>query len=136
MLGRHQRSQLGQDHVRHRGHVALALKHAGEALEIGLEPVLLGVLAGRLAQVADHLVELVLEHGDLAAGLHPDLPGQISLGDRRRHVGDGADLVGQVGRELVDVVREVLPHAGDLRRLGLAAELALDSHLAGDARHL
>ena len=49
------------------GEVALALEHAREALEVGLQPVLLDVLARRLAQVADHLVELVLEDRDLAA---------------------------------------------------------------------
>ena len=136
MLGRHQRRQLREDHARDRGQVALALEHAGEALEVGLQPVLLGVLPRRLPQVADHLVELVLEHGDLAARLDPDLPRQVSLGHRRGDVGDRPDLVGQVGRELVDVVGEVLPDAGDLRGLGLAAELALDADLARHAGHL
>ena len=136
MLRRHQWRQLREDHARHRGQVALALEHAGKARQVGLQPVLLGILARRLAQVADHLVELVLEHRDLAARLHPDLPREVSLGHRRRHVGDRPHLVGEVGRELVDVVGEVLPDAGDLRGLGLAAELALDPDLAGHARHL
>ena len=131
-----ERRQLREDHARHRRQVALALEHAREALEVGLQPVLLGVLARRLAQVADHLVELVLEDGDLAAGLHPDLPREVALGHGRRHVGDRAHLVGEVGRELVDVVGEVLPDAGDLRGLRLAAELALDPDLARHARHL
>ena len=113
--------------------VALALEHAGEALEVGLQPVLLGVLARRLAQVADHLVELVLEHGDLAAGLDADLPRQVTLGHRRRHVGDRPHLVGEIGGELVDVVGQVLPHARDLGGLRLAAELALDPDLARHA---
>ena len=131
-----ERRQLGQDHARDRGQVALALEHAREALEVGLQPVLLGVLARRLAQVADHLVELVLEDRDLAAGLDADLLCQVALGHRRRHVGDRAHLIGQVGRELVDVVGEVLPDAGDLGRLRLAAELALDPDLARHARDL
>ena len=92
--------------------------------------------ARRLAEVADHLVQLVLQDRDLAAGLDADLPGQVALGHRGRHVGDGTHLVCQVGRELVDVVGQVLPHAGDLCRLRLAAELALDAHLAGDTGHL
>jgi HAMP domain-containing protein len=95
VLRRHQRRQLREDHAGHRRQIALALEHAGEARQVGLQPVLLGVLARRLAQVADRLVELVLEHSDLAAGLHPDLPGEVSLGHRRRDVGDGPDLLKQ-----------------------------------------
>ena len=118
------------------GEVALALEHAGEALLVRLQPVLLDVLARRLAQVADHLVERVLQDRDLAAGLDPHLPGEVALGHRGRHLGDGPHLVGEVGRELVDVVGQVLPDAGDLLRLRLAAELALDADLAGDSGHL
>ena len=136
MLGRDEGRELGEDHARHRGEVALALEHAGEALPVRLQPVLLDVLPGRLAQVADHLVELVLEDGDLAAGLDPDLPGEVALGDRGGHLGDGPHLVGEVGRQLVDVVGQVLPDAADLLRLRLAAELAFDADLAGDSRHL
>ena len=63
------------------------------------------------------------------------LPGEVALGHRGRHLGDGAHLVGQVGRELVDVVGEVLPDPGDFLRLRLAAELPFDAHLAGDSGH-
>ena len=87
-------------------------------------------------QVADHLVERVLQDGHLAAGLHPDLPGEVALGHRRGHLGDGPHLVGEVGGQLVDVVGQVLPDAADLLRLGLAAELAFDAHLAGHPRDL
>ena len=132
MLGGNERRELGQDHARHGGEVALALEHAGEAFAVGLQPVLLDVLPGGLPEVADHLVELVLQHRDLAAGLDPDLPGEVALGDRGGHLGDGSYLVGEVGRQLVDVVGQVLPDPADLLRLGLAAELALDSDFAGD----
>ena len=53
-----------------------------------------------------------------------------------RHFGDVADLGGEVGRQQVDVVGQVLPHAGDARHLRLAAELALGADLAGHAGHL
>ena len=66
----------------------------------------------------------------------PHLTGQVALRHRGRHLGDRAHLVGQVRRELVHVVGQVLPDARDLLRLGLAAELALDAHLAGHARDL
>ena len=115
---------------------SLALEHAGEALPVRLQPVLLDVLPGRLAQVADHLVELVLQDGDLAARLHADLPGEVALGDRGGHLGDGAHLVGEVGGQLVDVVGQVLPDTADLLRLRLAAQLAFDADLAGDPRDL
>ena len=49
------------------------------------------------------------------------------------HVGDVADLAGQVRRHRVDVVGQVLPGAGDARHLGLAAELAFGADLARDA---
>ena len=118
------------------GQVALALEHAGEALPVRLQPVLLDVLPGRLAEVANHLVELVLQDGDLSACLDPDLPGEVALGHRRGDVGDGAHLVRQVRGELVDVVGEVFPDSADLLRLRLAAELAFDADLACHSRDL
>src|SRR5438105_4723990 len=51
--------QLGEDHLRDREEVALALEHAGELGEVCLEPVLLRVLEGRVLQVTDHLVDVV-----------------------------------------------------------------------------
>ena len=116
--------------------VALALQHAREAREIGLQPVLLGVLQRLILQVADHLVDVVLERGDLAGRLHADRARQVALGHRGRHFGDGAHLGGQVGGELVDVVGEVAPQAGRARHARLAAELALDAHLARHVGHL
>ena len=136
MSRRHEWSEFGKDHVRHGREVPLTLKHPGKALEVGLQPVLLRVLPRRFAEVADHLVELVLQHGDLAARLDAHLPREIALGDRGRDLGDCAHLTGQIGGQLVDVVGQVLPDAGDLRRLRLAAELALDADLARDSRDL
>ena len=136
MLGRHERRQLRKDHARHRGQVALALQHAGEARRLVFSQscsVFWRVVSRRL-----RIISLSLSFSTATSPLasHPDLPRQIALGHRCRDVGDGPHLVGEVGRKLVDVVGEVLPHAGDLRGLGLAAELALDPDLAGDAGHL
>ena len=136
MLGHHERRELGEDQVRDLVEVALALEHAGESLEVGLQPVLLDVLPRRFAEVPDHLVELVLQDGDLAARLDAHLPGEVALGDGGGHVGDGAHLVGEVRRQLVHVVGEVLPDAADFLRLRLAAELAFDTDLARDSGHL
>jgi len=54
------RGQLRHDQPRDGLEVALALHEARDASEVGLEPVLLLVALGRLAQVRDHLVDVVL----------------------------------------------------------------------------
>ncbi len=132
----HQRGKFGQHHVRHGGQVAFALQHAREPGEVGLKPVLLGVLQRLILQIPDHLVDVVLQRGHFARGLHGDGPSQVALGHGGGHFGDGAHLVGQVRGELVHVVGQVAPQAGGARHAGLAAELAFDTHFAGHVRHL
>ena len=127
----HQRRELRHDQVRHGREVALALEHAAEAGEVGLEPILLGILERLLLQVADHLVDRVLERRHLARRLDGDRAGEVALGHGGRHFGDRAHLVGQVGGELVHVVGEVAPQAGRARHARLTAELAFDADLAG-----
>jgi hypothetical protein len=102
-----------------------------KAGEVGLEPILLGILQRLLLQVADHLVDVVLERGHFARRLDRDRAGEVALGHRGRDVGDRAHLVGQVGGELVDVVGQVAPQAGGAGHARLAAELAFDADLAG-----
>src|SRR5262249_51801894 len=68
--------------------------------------------------------------------IHGYLLGEVAAGDGSRHLGDVADLRGQVRRHEVDVVGKVLPGAGDARHLRLAAELAFGADLAGDAGDL
>src|ERR1043166_5879161 len=50
-----------------------------------------------------------------ARGVDLDRPRQVALGDGGRHLGDGAYLGGEVGRQHVDVAGQVLPGAGDAR---------------------
>src|SRR5205823_2645875 len=52
------------------------------------------------------------------------------------HLGDVADLGGQVTRHRVDAVGEVLPGSGNARHVGLTAETAFGADLARHARHL
>ena len=54
------RREFGEDQFADREHIFLALQHAGELGQVGFEPVLLVVLDGRVLQVADHLVDVVL----------------------------------------------------------------------------
>src|SRR6202022_81415 len=85
---------------------------------------------------AHHLVDVVLEDRDLSARLDADRPREVALGDRGGHVGDGSNLGGQGGGELVDVVGQVAPRAGGARPAGLAAEPAFHTDLASHARDL
>ena len=66
-----------------------------------------------------------------------DLLAEVAVGDRGRHLGDVADLAGEVAGHQVDVVGQLLPDAADLDRDGgRLAELALGADLAGDAGDL
>src|SRR5204863_2527985 len=86
-------------------------------------------------QLIDHRVDRVLQLQDLPAHVHGDLAAQVAAGHRGGHLGDVADLPGEVVRHGVDVVGEVLPCPGHAAHLGLAAEFAVGAHLTGHARH-
>src|SRR5207245_1724611 len=124
--------------------VGEVLPRAGDALDLSLAAELplgahlagdTGHLGGEAVELVDHRVDRVLELEDLALALDRDLPREVSVGDRRRHFGDVADLTGQVACHEVDVVGEVFPDAGDSGYLRLAATLALSAHLASAGRH-
>ena len=131
MLRADQRGELVHDQLGHHGQVPVALHHARDPGQVGLQPVLLLVGPDGLAQRLDHRVDVVLELGDLALGLHRDRPGQVARGDRAGHLGDRADLPGQVPGQLVHVLGQPLPGAGHALDLGLAAQPALAADLAG-----
>jgi hypothetical protein len=131
-----QRRELREHQLGHRLQVAVTLQHAAELGQVGLQPVLLVVLERGVLQVADHGVDVILQRRHLALRLHRDRPREVALGHRRGHVRDRAHLRGEVFRQLVHVVGEVSPQAGCARHLGLAAQLAFDSHLARHVGHL
>src|SRR6185312_2782875 len=83
-----------------------------------------------------HGIDGGLELKDLALDVDGDFLRQVAIGDRRRDIGDVADLPGEVRRHHVDVVGQILPYAADVAHLRLAAELAFATHFARDARHL
>src|SRR5207253_6239565 len=87
-------------------------------------------------ELIDHRVDGVLQLQDLAADIDGNLLRQIAIGDRGRHVGDVADLGGQVRRHRIDAFGQILPGAGDAEHIGLPAEAPVGADLARDARHL
>ncbi len=95
-----------------------------------------GDLLGEVRELVHHRVDGRHQLQDLALRVHGDLLRQIALGDRRRHLGDVADLRRQVVRHEVDGLRQVLPGAGDALHLGLPAEDALRTDLPRHPRHL
>ena len=113
-------------HDRLTAELALGADLAGDARHLG----------GERAQLVDHGVDGFLELQDLAAHVDGDLLREVAIGDRDGDVGDVADLRREVARHRVDALGQILPHAGDLANLRLAAELAFGADLAGDARHL
>ena len=80
-------------------------------------------------------VDGVLQLEDLALHVDGDLLRQVAARHGGGHLGDVADLAGQVAGHQVHVVGQVLPGAGDAFDLRLAAELAFGADLAGHARH-
>src|SRR5581483_9262875 len=86
-------------------------------------------------ELVDHRVDGAFQLEHLAAHVDGDLLREVALRDGGRHLGDVADLRGQVAGHRVDGVGEVLPRAGDAAHVGLAAEPSFGTHFARDARH-
>ena len=134
--------------VRSAGHRIDALRQilpgAGDTEHVGLtaEPTVGADLArdaryfaGERVELVDHRVESLFQLEDFPGYVHRDFFREVASRDRRRNVGDVADLRGQVRGHEVDVVGEVFPGAGDTGNLGLAAQFALGADLARHARH-
>ena len=136
LMGVDQGSQFGQQHLAHRLQFALALKHAGELGDVGLEPVLFTIAFSRLTQIRNHRIDVVFQIGDFAARLNLNRARQIAFGHGRGDLGDGAHLVGQIGGEKINVAGEILPCAGGARNVRLAAKPALDAHFTRNVCHL
>ena len=90
---------------------------------------------GKGIELIHHRVDGVLQLQDFATDVHRDFAREVAARDRRGHVGDIADLRGQVAAHRVDGVGEVLPGAGHAGHDRLTAELAVGADFAGDARH-
>src|SRR6185436_4302165 len=68
-----------------------------------------GDFAGERVELVHHGVDGVFQLEDFAAHVDGDLLRQVAAGDRGGHLGDVADLGGQVRRHRVDGVGQVLP---------------------------
>ena len=90
---------------------------------------------GERRELIHHRVDGVLQLQNFALDVDGDLLGQVAVGDGGGHVGDVADLGGQVAGHEVHAIGQVLPGAGHAVHLGLAAELAFGADFAGHARH-
>src|SRR5207247_8046442 len=95
-----------------------------------------GHLACKGVELVDHDVDGVLQLADLAVDVDGDLLGEIPAGDGGCHVGNIADLVGQVAGHEVGVVGEVVPDASHAADLAVAAQVALGAELRAHARRL
>src|SRR5439155_1670391 len=89
---------------------------------------------GKGVRVFIHAVDRVLQVWDLPADVDGAHPGEVSLGDGRRHLRDIAHVRGEVACHEIDVVGEVFPDPGHALDLGLAAQLAFGTDFARDAR--
>src|SRR5205807_1878929 len=76
-----------------------------------------GDLAREAVELVHHRVQRLFQAQDLAAHVDGDLARQVTTRDCGRHLGDVADLGGQVASHRVDAVGEVLPGAGDAGHL-------------------
>src|SRR5262245_24971486 len=90
----------------------------------------------RLDQIADHLIDVVLQGRDLSGSLNGNQPCDVPLCNSIRDLAYGANLGRQVVCQLVHVIGQVAPDAGRPRHACLAAELAFGAHLARYVRSL
>src|SRR4030095_3956676 len=75
-------------------------------------------LRGEGVELVDHRVDGVLQLEDFAAHVDGDLLREVAVGDGGRHVGDVADLRGEVRGHRIHRVGQVLPGAGDAEHVG------------------
>src|SRR5205085_1710275 len=92
-----------------------------------------GDFGGERTKLLDHRVDRLLELKNFAAYVHRDLAREVAARDGDGHLGDVADLAGQVGGHRVDVVGQILPRASHTRHGRLAVEDAFAADLACDA---
>ena len=94
-----------------------------------------GYFGCKRAKLIDHRVDSIFQLQNLAANIDSDFPGKIALGDCSSHFSDITNLVSQVPRHEIDVVRQILPCSRNTFHLGLTAKLPLRPNLTGNTRN-
>src|SRR4029077_16730864 len=92
-------------------------------------------LGGERVELIDHGVERVFQLENFAAHVDGDLARQFAARHGGRHLGDVANLAGEVRGHGIDRVGQILPGAGDAAHHRLPTELAFGAGLARHARH-
>jgi hypothetical protein len=138
-------AHLGRQVAGHRIHaVGQVLPGAGDPSDFGLPTKNsfgadlarhAGHFRGEGAQLIDQGVDGVLHLQDFAFDVDRDLLGEVTVGDGGSDGCDVAHLGGQVAGHQIDIVRQILPGAGDALHLGLPAEFAFGADFAGHTRH-
>ena len=94
-----------------------------------------GDFRGKAVELVHHGIDGVFQLENFALHVDGDLARQVAARHGGGHLGDVADLGGEVGGEQIDVVGQVLPGAGDAGHHRLAAEPAVGADFARHARH-
>src|SRR5262245_42148330 len=85
-------------------------------------------------ELVDHAVDRIFKFENLAAHVHCDLLRQVAVSHGSCYFRDVAHLAGQVARHGVHAALPIFPRPANALNVGLTAELAFGSDLAGDAR--
>ncbi len=121
----HQQVDVSEDHGQQ---VVKVMRDAPGELADGLHFL-------RLHQVADHLIDIILECCDLAGRLHCDRSREIPFTHSIRYLGDCSHLGRQVGCQLIDIIGYLAPQAGGIGDSGLTPQLTFSSHFTRHARY-
>jgi len=91
-LGFDERRQFGHNELCHRIDIALPLQQCGKTCEVGFKPILFGTFERGVAQVLNHLVDILREHADFTARFDIDRARKVAFGYGSGDIGDGPNL--------------------------------------------
>ena len=86
---------------------------------------------GKRTKLIDHGIDRIFQLKNFTFDVDGDFLREISLGDRRGHLGDIADLCGQIPGHGIDAIGQIFPCAGDPAHVRLSALIFLPSRLHG-----
>ena len=95
-----------------------------------------GDLGSEGVKLIDHGINGFFQLEDFALNIDSDFAGEIPTRDRRGHVGNIADLGGEISCHAVHAFGELFPNAGDTFHQCLTTEFSLGAYFASYAGHL